>query len=129
MPVPLLKIKEGCFNFEDTTPQQRLENKSVDHFTGDVGVSSDSGIAISDSELQETQNSNDSKQSALCSCYAEQAFKDSNSLCFDERLNLCELSRNDSACYSCTQNSCLNADDLEFLNQAYEFYVNDVAYF
>ena len=129
LPLPLLKIKEWYSNFDDTTPQKYLENKPDDYFTGEEGVSSDSGIASSDFDLQETPNVNVSKQSAPYSCYAEQAFKDSKSLCYDERLNLRELSRNDSACYCYTRNNCLNTDDLEFLNQAYEFYVNNVVSF
>ena len=129
LPLPLLKIKEGYSNFDDTTPQKYLENKPDDYFTGEEGVSSDSGIASSDFDLQGTPNVIVPKQSAQYNCYAEQAFKNSNSLCYDERLNLCELSGNDSVCYSCTQNNCLDTDDLEFLNQAYKFYVNDIPFF
>ena len=126
MPVPLLKVKEGYSEFEDTTPQQYLENKSYDHFTGRESDSRDSGIDSSGSEFEETPEDNASKQSAKNSFCTEQAFKDSNSACYDDRLDLCEISRNYSARYFCDQNNCLNTDELEFLNQAYEFYVNDV---
>ena len=129
MPVPLLKVKKGYFKFEDATPQQRLENKSDDHFTGEEGASSDSGINSTDSDLQETlPDLNASKQSAPYSCYTAQAQKGLNTACCDDTHYLCELCRNDYACYSYTQNSYLNADDLDYLNQAYEFYVNDVVY-
>ena len=49
LPVPLLKIKEGCSEFEDTKPQQRLQYKSTDYFTCEEVVSSDSGINSIDS--------------------------------------------------------------------------------
>ena len=127
LPVPLLKIKERCSEFEDTTPQQRLEYKSNGHFTGEKEVgSSDSGIASNGFDFEETPEVDASKQNAPQSFCTEQAFKGSNSACYDDRLGLCEICRNDSARYSCGQNCCLNTDELEFLNQAYEFYVNDV---
>ena len=126
LPVPLLKIKEGCSEFEDTTPQQRLEYKSKGHFTGveEVG-SSDSGIASNGFDFEETPDVNATKQGVPYKYYNKQAIEDLNTACFDGRLDVYDFSTNNSACYSCTQNSCLNAKDLEFLNKAYEFYVND----
>ena len=127
MPVPLLKIKEGYSKFEGAKPQQYLENKTYDYFTGGEEVGSrDSGIDSGGSEFEETPEVDASKQNAPYSFCTEQAFKGSNSACYDDRLDFFDFSRNDSAFCSCTQNSCLNANDVEFLNRAYEFYVNDV---
>ena len=122
MPVPLLKVKEGYSSFQHTTPQQCLEYKLNDYFNGREDVSSDSGIGSTDSELQETPDVDASKQKAPYCCSTEQAIGDSNSVCFDGRPYLCKFRKNYSACYSSAKNSCLNTDELEFLNQAYEFY-------